>query len=117
MTTAMPDRLHRTGDVRAVFEGGTASQGRHVVVRARARIDEGAARFTVAAGRKVGSAVARNRAKRRLRSAVRSEGLPAGWDIVVVARRSTVEAGFGELRRDVSARVEHATRRGRERAG
>jgi len=45
-------------------------------------------RVGVAAGRAVGSAVKRNRAKRLLRAAMQLfvESLPVGWDVVLVAR-------------------------------
>jgi ribonuclease P protein component len=49
----------------------------------------GKSRAAWIAGRKVGSAVARNRARRVLREAWRllSEDMPEGHDVVVVARR------------------------------
>lgn len=53
-------------------------------------------RFGVAAGRSVGNAVQRNRAKRHLRHAVQ-QVLPVvkpGWDIVLIARRTIAEATF-----------------------
>lgn len=42
-------------------------------------------RSTVVAGKSVGGAVARNRAKRRLRHAMLTTEAPAGFDLVVVA--------------------------------
>jgi ribonuclease P protein component len=53
-------------------------------------------RFGVAAGRSVGNAVRRNRAKRLLRHAVQ-QVLPVmkpGWDVVLIARRTMAEATF-----------------------
>lgn len=69
------------------------------------------------ASKKVGNAVARNRAKRRLRALARAviaaEGTP-GWDYVLVARRDeTNSRPFAEMEADLSralARV-HAPRR------
>lgn len=56
------------------------------------------------ASRRVGGAVARNRAKRRLRAAV-ARVMPghakAGQDYVVIARAATVHRGFEELLRDL----------------
>lgn len=77
--------------------------GVHAVTRYRCRGDDGPARWTVSAGRRVGTAVVRNRAKRRLRAAVRAVTLPAGLDVVVVARASAVTAPFEELRTDIGA--------------
>lgn len=105
----MSERLRRTGDVRAVLARGRAVHGAHAVTRYRCRGDDGPVRWTVSAGRRVGTAVTRNRAKRRLRAAVRAVALPAGLDLVVVARASAVTAPFEELRADVravTARVE-----------
>ncbi|MDP6474012.1 MAG: ribonuclease P protein component [Alphaproteobacteria bacterium] len=56
------------------------------------------------ASRRVGGAVARNRAKRRLRAAV-AHVMPghakAGHDYVVIARAATLQRGFADLRRDL----------------
>jgi ribonuclease P protein component len=51
-------------------------------------------RFGVAAGRTIGKAVRRNRAKRLIRNAV-SSFLPVvrpGWDIIIIARKLMVDA-------------------------
>ena len=69
------------------------------------------------ASRKVGKAVARNRAKRRLREAVRKI-MPVyardGLDYVLIAREETVARPFDELLAD----LRHALRRlGAERGG
>jgi ribonuclease P protein component len=55
-------------------------------------------RFGVAAGRSVGNAVRRNRAKRLLRNAIQ-QYLPAikpGWDVVVIARHTMARATFDQ---------------------
>jgi ribonuclease P protein component len=49
------------------------------------------------AGRRVGSAVARNRAKRRLREALRQAGVPDGRDYIVIASASVNEAPFEDV--------------------
>ena len=72
--------------------------------------------FTVS--RKVGNAVARNRAKRRLR-AVASEILPTagrpGFDYVIIGRKATLDRSFTELRRDLQEAMERLQSRGRDR--
>lgn len=55
-------------------------------------------RFGVAAGRSVGNAVRRNRAKRLLRNALQRY-LPVikpGWDVVLIARRTMAGATFDQ---------------------
>ncbi|MDQ3931258.1 MAG: ribonuclease P protein component [Actinomycetota bacterium] len=61
--------------------------GERVVLHARSVSPENAPRLAVVASRRVGSAVARNRAKRLVREAARGLGWKRGTDIVVVARR------------------------------
>ncbi|MBN1149432.1 MAG: ribonuclease P protein component [Anaerolineales bacterium] len=57
-------------------------------------------RFGVAAGRALGGAVQRNRAKRLIRAALQPclAAVPAGWDIVLIARRPLAEASFQQTR-------------------
>jgi len=57
--------------------------------------------FTV--GRVLGGAVVRNRIKRRLREAVRLEGLKAGFsaDVVINPKRSLLATDFAGLREEV----------------
>jgi ribonuclease P protein component len=55
-------------------------------------------RVAFIAGKKLGNAVWRNRAKRRMRSLCHSNGGPfEGYDVVVLARRTTNDVSFGEL--------------------
>jgi ribonuclease P protein component len=59
----------------------------------------GYSRFAVSAGRRVGKAIKRNRAKRLLREAIRSQFnmIAPGWDVVMVARQPLPEARFQEV--------------------
>ena len=69
-----------------------------------AGIDPATIRYGITASRKVGNAVARNRAKRRLRAAA-SEILPVagplGYDVVLIARNTTNERPFSALKTDL----------------
>lgn len=58
------------------------------------RTDLGSSRFGLATSRALGSAVVRNRVRRRLREALRSMAprLRPGWDVLVIARPGLVAA-------------------------
>ena len=56
------------------------------------------------ASRKVGNAVKRNRARRRLKALAAemlASGVNPGLDLVLIARPATVDRPFDELRRDL----------------
>ena len=80
-------------------------------LQARARGDGGPARTGFTCSKKVGGAVARNRAKRRLREAARLALAPLarpGWDYVLVGRPEVTaarpfEAMLAELRAAAAA--------------
>ncbi|WP_076447980.1 ribonuclease P protein component [Roseivivax lentus] len=92
---------------------GTAS----MMVQGQARADGGdAIRVGFTCSKKVGNAVARNRAKRRLRAAAREvvarHGRP-GWDYVLIGKRDVTAARpFEALKSDLA----HALRKLHERA-
>lgn len=86
-----------------VRQGARAGRG-VVLVEARRRAESGPIGLGLTASKKVGHAVARNRARRRLREAARQllpqHGL-AGVDYVLVARQSTPEADWAALLDDL----------------
>ena len=55
-------------------------------------------RFGFVAGKRNGTAVVRNKVKRRLREAVRLSPVPAGWDVLFIARRGAVNADYWHLK-------------------
>ena len=71
---------------------GQPAHGRGFTLRARKRAAEGEIRVGFTCSKKVGNAVARNRAKRRLREAARmilpAAGQP-GWDYVLIGHKGT----------------------------
>ncbi|MDH5556985.1 MAG: ribonuclease P protein component [Alphaproteobacteria bacterium] len=78
-----------------------------LVLQARRRDDQGGAlRVGFTASRKVGGAVARNKAKRRLR-AVAEQVIPAhgkrGYDYVLIARAGTPGRPYSALLKDLEA--------------
>lgn len=101
--------------------GGRAERRKSLVVQARKRSDKRsgkppgkqageAATLHAGAGftatKKIGNAVIRNRAKRRLREAARQLlprlGQP-GWDYVFIARQDTADIGWARLLDDMES--------------
>lgn len=93
----MPEHLRSGHDIRAVFRAGRPLHGRSLSLYGRVREDRDEARVAVIAGKKVGGAVDRNRAKRRLRAALDLLPLPPGVDLVVVASGTVLSDPFDRL--------------------
>jgi len=90
-------------DFTALMERGTVRS--HPLLTTRVlRTDLEVTRFGLATSRALGSAVVRNRVRRRLREALRSMApwLRPGWDVLVVARPGLVAADHRTLRETVS---------------
>lgn len=86
-------RLRRTVDFeRARREGCSWYHPMFVLIAAPNQV--GHTRIGVVAGRKLGTAVARNRAKRLLREAARHlyPHLSPGWDLILIARAAILDA-------------------------
>jgi len=102
--------LSRSAEFDRVYRQGRSVANRYLVLYAFPRAAEEPARVGLSVGRKVGGAVERNHLKRLLREACarQADAIPAGHDIVVVARAAArelgendgvdgVEAALGEL--------------------
>jgi ribonuclease P protein component len=88
-------RLSSSTDIQRVRRLGK-SYAHPLLVLVAYRNELGRTRIAVSAGRAVGKANLRNRAKRLLREAVRPllPQIKSGWDLVLLARRPLPEARF-----------------------
>lgn len=90
------DRLRRAADFRRVFRDGVRAEGRLLsLVAAPGRTSR--ARLGLAASRRLGGAVARNRAKRLVRESFRRETRDWALDVVAVPKTHILEAGQGAV--------------------
>jgi ribonuclease P protein component len=102
-------RLTRSLDFKRVRRSGKSFAHPYVVLLAHVSESQ-KLRVGVTAGRSVGGAVNRNKAKRLLREAIRPllPGLQPGWDLVLVARSAILTASLTDIRPVVKGLLEHA---------
>lgn len=90
--------LSRPQEFSAIQARGTTRSSALVTVRLL-RTDLEMTRFGLATSRGIGSAVVRNRVRRRLREALRALGTAfrPGWDVLIIARPAIVDADHAAL--------------------
>ena len=90
--------LKQNYEFRRLYQKGASAVGGGMVLYCR-RNRLGHNRLGLTASVKLGGAVVRNRARRRLREVYRlqSPRLSQGWDLILVARGRTLSASWREL--------------------
>ena len=91
-------RLRSTAEFEETYAQGRSNAGRCMVLWVR-RGEGAALRLGVVASKKIGNAVQRNRAKRRLREAwrINRHYLAGKCDVVLVARRNILTAAWPDI--------------------
>jgi ribonuclease P protein component len=92
----------RRKDYEAVYRSGKRRSGPLFVVFCR-RTGLAEARFGMSVRRQLGTAVERNRMRRRVREIVRlhRHEIAAGWDIVIQPRRTAAQAPYALLEKQL----------------
>jgi len=106
---APAERVRRRPDFERAYETGLRIPARFMTLFVVAN-GEAATRLGVAATRKLGSAVERNRAKRLAREIFRRHKAGTGLDIVIVPRREMLDASFASLEADYTSALERRDR-------
>ena len=103
-------RLRRAQDFQRVWNEGRSWAHSLFILWAVPSSTAQGARLGLVASRKVGNAVARNRARRLLREAARHlyGHLPAGWDIILLARRSILKVKEPQVERALKEMLQRA---------
>ena len=104
-----PQRLIPSALFHEAYDHGRRQFGRFMVLWLRS--GEGASlRLGVVTGRKVGEAVDRTRARRRLREVYRLHRHLFGgpWDVVLIGRRAVLEASWADLSAELLALARQA---------
>jgi ribonuclease P protein component len=102
-------RLTRSEDFKRVRQSGESHAHPLVVLVAQPNQSQ-EIKLGVTAGKSIGNAVARNRAKRLLREVMRPmiPTLASGWDLILIARPKLADASLTETREAVTALLQRA---------
>ena len=89
--------LRRRQDFTAVYQQGRIWRNNLLTLWA---LDNGLPynRYGFVMSRRLGKAVVRNRARRRLREAILAIPLQQGWDIIITPRATAAQASYWQLR-------------------
>jgi len=104
------EHIRHRADFERAYETGARLSGRRMTLFVKANGDDHA-RLGIAATRKIGGAVVRNRAKRLARELFRHLKPDTGLDIVIVPRREFADAPYLDLERELSELINRAIRR------
>jgi ribonuclease P protein component len=106
------ERLRHRADFLAAATGVKVPTAAFVL-QARRRGDGGPVRVGFTVSRKVGTAVERNRVRRRLREVVRlsaTTGLSRGHDYVLIGRRAALSLPFEQMTQDFQRALRRASK-------
>lgn len=90
------EHVRKRADFELIYKSGYKRSGRLMTMFTRER-EAGPARLGIAATRKMGAAVERNRAKRLVRELFRHNKPTSAIDVVVVPRREILQAPFDRI--------------------
>lgn len=106
------ERIRHRVEFQRIYDNGLRVNSRYSTVfflpNARS-----AARLGIAATRKLGGAVRRNKAKRLIREVFRRNKIVMGFDVVVVPKRELIDASLSVLEADYRTLVERRLRQWR----
>jgi ribonuclease P protein component len=106
------ERIRRRAEFQQVYQQGVRIHSRYSTVFILAN-EVGVGRLGIAATRKLGGAVRRNRAKRLIREVFRRNKIASGFDVVVIPKRELLDASLNVLEADYRALLERRLPRAR----
>jgi len=111
------ERVHRHAEFQEIYAKGVRGHGRFSTTFVLVRGTDTPARLGIAATKKLGNAVQRNRAKRLIREVFRRNALGRGYDIVVVPKRKLLHTSLAILEADYRTTLERQLARARGAGG
>jgi len=109
----LKERIRRRIEFKQVYERGTRVHGHYSTIFVLPN-SLGIGRLGIAATKKLGGAVQRNRAKRLIREIFRRNKIAPGLDVIVVPRRELLEASLSAIETDYRTTLERRLRQRRE---
>ena len=110
------ERIKTRAEFQEIYRKGARVHGRYSTVFVLAnQLPIG--RLGIAATKKLGDAVERNRAKRLIREVFRRNKVAPGFDVVVIPKRELLDTSLTALETDYRNTLERTFRRGRIGAG
>jgi ribonuclease P protein component len=104
------ERIRRRPEYQRIHQSGVRTHGRYLTLLTLPN-DLPVSRLGIAASRRLGGAVRRNRAKRLVRELFRRGNTESGIDVVVLPRPELLTAKFGHLEADFRSVLLRSTRR------
>jgi ribonuclease P protein component len=106
------ERVRRRAEYQQIYDRGLRTHGRYLTLFTLSN-NLPMGRLGIAATRKFGGAVERNRAKRLIREVFRRNKLAPGFDIVVIPKRELLDASLTALETEFRNILERSLRRRR----
>jgi ribonuclease P protein component len=103
------EHIRRREDFERIYAAGARQSGRNMIIFFQPTA-HAVPRLGIAATRKLGSAVVRNRAKRLVRELFRHNKPAGGLDLVVVPRREMLDAPYSSLEAEFRALLDRPVR-------
>jgi len=103
------ERIRRRAEFKQVYERGVRIHSRYTTVFILSN-ERAIGRLGIAATRKLGGAVQRNRAKRLIREVFRRNRIAAGFDVVIIPKRDLLDASLSALETDYRTLLERRLR-------
>ncbi len=104
------ERLHSQRDFNKVFKNGKKLENKAIKIMAYKRDDGQIRRLGLITPKKVGTAVVRNRTKRRLREIFRTNkhSLETGLDLLFISKPETASLDYNSLKKEILRLLESA---------
>jgi ribonuclease P protein component len=104
------EHIRRRAEFKKIYERGMRVHSRYATVFMLPN-ESGIGRLGIAATKKLGGSVERNRAKRLIREVFRRLKIAPGFDVVVIPKREFLDASLAAIESEYRHNIERSLRR------